>query len=349
MHATWKAHRLRFHKPATTSRGTLLDKPSYFLALSTDAAWGLGECSPLPGLSLDDRPDLEAVLTALCQRLETGETVEEVELADFPALRFALETARLGLEAGDAALFPSAFSAGQRAIPINGLIWMADRRDMANQIRDKLAQGFRCIKLKIGALDFEEEIGLLQALRREYSPDDIEIRVDANGAFQPGEALVKLQRLAELQLHSIEQPIRAGQHGAMARLVAETPLPIALDEELIGIHDGAARCALLETIRPHYLILKPSLLGGLAQAEAWIRLARERGIGWWVTSALESNLGLNVLAQWTATLDNPLPQGLGTGLLYTNNLPSPLAIRDGQLHYDPGFDAGAYRRFFDHA
>jgi len=350
MHAVWKAHRLRFIKPATTSRGALRDKTSYLLALRRpgDDARGLGECSPLPGLSLDDRPDLEARLVDLCRRLAAGEAVDGAALADFPALRFALETARLGLDAPGGALLPSDFTAGRRAIPINGLIWMADRRDMAAQIRAKLDQGFRCIKLKIGALDFWEELSLLADLRREYGPDDIEIRVDANGAFHPDEALEKLRWLADLELHSIEQPIRAGQWQAMARLVEETPLPIALDEELIGVHDPCARQALLDTVRPHYLILKPSLLGGLAAAQRWIGLAGERGIGWWVTSALESNLGLNVLAQWTATLDNPLPQGLGTGLLYTDNLPSPLSIRGGELHFDPDFDADGYWRFFEH-
>jgi o-succinylbenzoate synthase len=349
MQANWKPYRLHFIQPATTSRGTLAEKLSYFLTLATaDGAWGMGECSILPGLSPDQRPGLTAQLTQICQTLQMGGTVPAADLSAWPALQFGLEMAQQGLNARDGVWFPSAFTEGQHSLPINGLIWMADKRTMQTQIRHKLAQGFRCVKLKIGALAFAEEYALLQAVRREYHAAELEIRVDANGAFHPDTALQRLQQLATLELHSIEQPIAPGQATAMAQLTAQTPLPIALDEELIGIVGKAAKQTLLDTIRPHYIILKPSLLGGLAQAQQWIELAQARHIGWWVTSALESNLGLNVLAQWTATLGNPLAQGLGTGLLYDNNVPSPLHIENGYLSYISGFDPQHYQDFFAH-
>lgn len=349
MRASWKSYRCIFKQAATTSRGALRDKISYFLALrSEDGAWGLGECGPLPGLSLDHRPDLPSQLDRLCAAINADRTVEPSDWVDFPALRFALEMARLGIWAGDGIPFPSAFTQGLGNLPINGLIWMADKRSMRAQIRDKLSQGFRCIKLKIGALDFAAEYELLRELRREYGPGEVEIRVDANGAFAPHQALERLQRLAELQLHSIEQPIAPGQIEHMAALAAVSPLAIALDEELIGVHQQVDQVRLLDEVRPRYLILKPSLLGGFEACQQWIALAEARAIGWWVTSALESNLGLNLLAQWTATLDNPMPQGLGTGQLYRNNLPSPLHIRGGNLYFDPAFDARQYQTFFEH-
>jgi o-succinylbenzoate synthase len=349
MEAHWKEVRLTFKTPATTSRGTLREKLSYLLALENDqGGWGLGEASLLPGLSPDDGPDFPNHLNQLCQRLNNGEAPNPNELAHLPALDFALEMARLGLAADQSPIFPSPFTQGQRGLPINGLIWMADRRDMQRQIADKINQGFRCIKLKIGALDFASEYALLKQLRRQFNASQIEIRVDANGAFAPGDALERLKRLAELPLHSIKQPIPAGQPEQMAHLVQQTPLPIALDEELIGVHSHTAKLELLSQIRPHYLVLKPSLLGGLAHTQQWIDMARSLDIGWWITSALESNLGLNLLAQWVATLDNPLPQGLGTGLLYLNNLPSPLTIQSGYLHYNADFPASAaYRDFFE--
>ena len=243
-----------------------------------------------------------------------------------------MEQAFLSLEAKqEGVLFPSPFTEGQVPIPINGLIWMGDKDYMQQQIREKLSQGFHCIKMKIGAIDFETEYQLLKNIRQEYAPSDIELRVDANGAFSPLEALEKLKRLADLQIHSIEQPIRAGQYEQMARLCEASPLPIALDEELIGVACPERKKEILQWIRPAYIILKPSLIGGYRGSEEWIDLAEKQGIGWWVTSALEGNVGLSAIAQWTYTLKNPLPQGLGTGSLYTNNFPSSLEVKNGGL------------------
>lgn len=234
---------------------------------------------------------------------------------------------------GHQILFPSNFTKGISAIPINGLIWMGEPSFMKEQIKDKLQQGFSCIKMKIGAIDFEQEISILKAIRKEFSPADIELRVDANGAFTPEDATTKLERLAEFQLHSIEQPIKAGQWQKMATLCKNTPLPIALDEELIGIHHTEEKQKLIDTINPQYIILKPSLLGGFESCNEWIQTTEGKNCGWWITSALESNIGLNAIAQWTYTLNSALPQGLGTGQLYTNNFESPLEVSKGFLHY----------------
>ena len=264
-----------------------------------------------------------------------GEEALLKELVAFPSIQFGVEQAFRSVAASQwYELFPSDFTTGKDAIPINGLIWMGSPDFMKAQIKEKLAQGFRCIKMKIGAIDFEEEYRILKALRNEFSASDIEIRVDANGAFQATEALVYLERLAALQLHSIEQPIRAGQWEAMAELCEQTPLPIALDEELIGVFTSEEKQRLLREIQPQYIILKPSLIGGYRGSEEWITLAETLGIGWWVTSALESNIGLNAIAQWTYTLHSPMPQGLGTGALYTNNLPFPLYVENGHLGFN---------------
>ena len=238
-------------------------------------------------------------------------------------------------QGGKRIYFPSAFSAGEAGIEINGLIWMGDRETMLQRIRAKLDAGFHCIKVKIGAIDFQSELDLLKFIRRRFGREDVELRVDANGAFAPETALERLDALAKYDLHSIEQPIRQGQWREMARLCARTPVPIALDEELIGVNDAGPKRDLLEAIRPRYIILKPALAGGFSGTEEWIRLAEARGIGWWVTSALESNIGLSALAQWTYGLQNPMPQGLGTGLLYTNNIPSPLQLTGERLYYRP--------------
>ncbi len=347
LNASWKPYSLHFKQPAVTSRGALTDKPGYYLALMSEGGhYGVGECSLLPGLSPDGQGDLVAALDQVCNAIATAQSTEVAIPTAFPALRFAVEQAGLALRHPQGPIFSTPFTQEGAGIAINGLIWMADRRSMQAQIRRKLDEGYRCIKLKIGALDFEEELRLLSEIRREYGASEVELRVDANGAFRVDEALEKLQRLAALELHSIEQPIAPGQYESMAHLVAASPLPIALDEELIGVHAPGDRVALLEQVKPHYLILKPSLLGGFAEAEEWIALAEARGIGWWVTSALESNLGLNLLAQWCAGLGNPMPQGLGTGLLYTNNLPTPLSIRQGRLYYDLTFDPSDYGRFY---
>ena len=329
-------HILNFKRPSGTSRGVLTSKETFFLVIEQEEKKGIGECNLFRGLSADDVPDYEAKLQWVEQHLHLGEKALLEELKTFPSIQFGVEQAFRSVVAPHwYELFPSNFTKGKDAIPINGLIWMGSPDFMKAQIKEKLAQGFRCIKMKIGAIDFEEEYRILKALRNEFSGSDIEIRVDANGAFQANEALRYLECLATLQLHSIEQPIRAGQWEAMAELCEQTPLPIALDEELIGIFTREEKQRLLREIQPQYIILKPSLIGGYRGSEEWITLAETLGIGWWVTSALESNIGLNAIAQWTYTLRNPMPQGLGTGALYTNNIPFPLYVENGHLGFNP--------------
>ena len=328
-------HILNFKRPSGTSRGVLTSKETFFLVIEQEDKKGIGECNLFRGLSVDDVPDYKAKLQWVEQHLHLGEEALLKELAAFPSIQFGVEQVFRSVAASQwYELFPSDFTTGKDAIPINGLIWMGSPDFMKAQIKEKLAQGFRCIKMKIGAIDFEEEYRILKALRNEFSASDIEIRVDANGAFQATEALVYLERLAALQLHSIEQPIRSGQWEAMAELCEQTPLPIALDEELIGVFTSEEKQRLLREIQPQYIILKPSLIGGYRGSEEWITLAETLGIGWWVTSALESNIGLNAIAQWTYTLHSPMPQGLGTGALYTNNLPFPLYVENGHLGFN---------------
>ena len=329
-------HILNFKRPSGTSRGVLTSKETFFLVIEQEDKKGIGECNLFRGLSADDVPNYEAKLQWVEQHLHLGEKALLEELKTFPSIQFGVEQAFRSVVAPHwYELFPSNFTKGKDAIPINGLIWMGSPDFMKAQIKEKLAQGFRCIKMKIGAIDFEEEYRILKALRNEFSASDIEIRVDANGAFQATEALRYLERLATLQLHSIEQPIRAGQWEAMAELCEQTPLPIALDEELIGIFTREEKQRLLREIQPQYIILKPSLIGGYSGSEEWITLAETLDIGWWVTSALESNIGLNAIAQWTYTLRNPMPQGLGTGMLYTNNIPFPLYVENGHIGFNP--------------
>jgi len=269
-----------------------------------------------------------------CQNIHLGLEALYPQLVAFPSIQMGLETAFLSLNASDPfQLFPSEFSEGSAGIPINGLVWMGDKEFMNRQISEKIKAGFSCLKMKIGAIDFETELSLLQSIRNEFSPSDIQLRVDANGAFQAHEAMDKLNRLSDFHLHSIEQPIAKGQWDEMARLCEETPIPIALDEELIGIFDSEEKASLLDQVNPHYIILKPSFIGGFQGCDAWIALAEERGIEWWVTSALESNVGLNAISQYTFTKNSKLPQGLGTGSLYTNNIVSPLTVRNGSIHY----------------
>ncbi len=337
--ASFKRHILQFKQPSGTSRGVLTDKPSWFLRVWDEErpeVVGVGECSIIRGLSYDDSTALEEKLAEVCDRVNEGETLLQGELDEFPAAQFALETALRDLETGATKeLFPSAFTSGARGIAINGLIWMGEPDFMREQIRSKIAAGFRCLKMKIGALSFDEEVALLQEVRDQYGPEELELRVDANGAFSPGKAQERLQKLAPLHLHSIEQPIRPGQPETMAELCKDSPVPVALDEELIGVFSSGEKAKLLDTVCPAYLILKPSLIGGVRGAEEWARLAEEREIPWWATSALESNIGLNAIAQWVYAWKNPLPQGLGTGQLFVNNIESPLYIDQGQLHYDP--------------
>ena len=287
------------------------------------------------GLSVDDRPDYEEKLQWLCDNINLGFDKIYNELIEFPSLQIGLETAFKSLNSENKfEIFPSEFSRGEESIPINGLVWMGDKDFMKQQISDKLQQGFTCIKMKIGAIDFKTELDLLKSIRKEYSPSDIELRVDANGAFSPSEALEKLKWLSDLQLHSIEQPIKQGQWQEMARLCEDTPLPIALDEELIGIFSEEEKKKMMETINPQYIILKPTLVGGFKGGDSWIEIAETKNIGWWITSALESNVGLNAIAQYTFSKNSKLPQGLGTGSLFTNNIISPLEVCNGRLHYN---------------
>ena len=333
MKATFQKYTLQFKRPAGTSRGVLTEKPTWLLTIEHNGRCGIGECSPLPGLSIDDISDYErSKLLWTCAHISLGKEALWGQLKSYPSIQFGVEQAFLSLEAKqEGGLFHSPFTEGQVPIPINGLIWMGDKDYMQQQIREKLSQGFHCIKMKIGAIDFETEYALLKGIRQQYAPSDIELRVDANGAFSPLEALEKLKRLSDLEIHSIEQPIRTGQYEQMARLCEASPLPIALDEELIGVACPERKKEILQWIRPAYIILKPSLIGGYRGSEEWIDLAEKQGIGWWVTSALEGNVGLSAIAQWTYTLKNPLPQGLGTGSLYTNNFPSSLEVKNGGL------------------
>ena len=333
--ATYYKYILQFKTPSGTSRGILKTKETWFLYLSEEDKFGVGECGLFRGLSIDDRPDYEDKLKWVCNNIELGLDILLAKTIHFPSIQIGLEQAFLSLQSPSPfKLFVSNFTESNKAIDINGLIWMGDREFMNDQIKEKIAQGFRCLKMKIGAIDFATEVQLLASIRKEFSINDIELRVDANGAFKPSEALEKLKILSNYDLHSIEQPIRQGHYQEMALLCEETPLPIALDEELIGVFDVTKRTKMLQIIKPQYIILKPSLVGGFKESLEWIELAKKSGIGWWVTSALESNIGLNAIAQWTATLKSSMPQGLGTGGLFTNNFDSPLEVYKGGLYYN---------------
>lgn len=345
--ATYQKHTLHFRFDAGTSRGVLKSKDTYYIKIyenSKPHIFGLGECSPLKGLSIDDIPDYESYLNEICEKIEevnlhpyawqTDEIVTELIGDFFPSIQFGFETALLDLKNnGKRIIFPTGFSSGKNGIPINGLIWMGNEDFMRKQIDEKLLQGFSCIKMKIGAIDFSKELELLTYIRSLYSADQITLRVDANGAFSTDAALEKLTALSAFDIHSIEQPIKQGQLTKMALLCRQSPVPIALDEELIGITQRRVKENLLQQVSPQYIILKPSLLGGFKHCMEWIELAEAHHIGWWITSALESNIGLNAISQFTATFNNPLPQGLGTGLLYRNNISSPLEIENGKLFY----------------
>lgn len=333
--ATYHKYLLNFKQASGTSRGVLRTKETWFLILEKEGKKGFGECGLFRGLSADDRPDYEEKLQWVCNNINFDLEKLLIELIEFPSIQFGLEQAFLSLESKTPfELFPSDFTKGTQQISINGLIWMGDKAFMQQQIKDKLQQGFTTIKMKIGAIDFETEIQLLQSIRKEFSAKEIELRVDANGAFLPEYALEKLQRLSELELHSIEQPIKQGQWQEMASLCEKTPLPIALDEELIGVFSSKEKEKCIATIQPQYIILKPSLVGGFQGSSEWIQRASNYNAGNWITSALESNIGLNAITQWTYTLHNPLPQGLGTGSLFTNNFESPLEVADGSLGYN---------------
>lgn len=336
-------HVLHFKRPAGTSRGVYTTRKSWFLRITSAAAPGKeawGECAPLPNLSCDDIPDYDRVLADFCQDVARKGSIDYAQWRNYPSMVFGMETALLHWQRGSLAFWDNPFSRGEQGIQINGLIWMGDYDYMYEQIQKKMELGFRCIKLKIGAIDFDKELDLLRFIRSRFPKDVIELRVDANGAFSPEDALDKLKRLAELDLHSIEQPIRAGQRSEMARLTAESPLPIAFDEELIGVNERAEKARLLDETRPAYIVLKPSLHGGMTGAREWIEEAEKRNIGWWITSALESNVGLNAIAQWCATWNPVLPQGLGTGQLFEDNVDIPLEVRKDALWFAAPEKAG---------
>ena len=334
---------LHFKQPAGTSRGVYTTRRSWFVHLSDGEREGVGECAPLPDLSCDDLPNygevLEKVCAEFCQGLDSQRgqlSRESLEaLRDYPSMLFGLETAWLNLQNGDR-LFDTAFARGEVGIPINGLVWMGSYEEMLQRMEEKLEKGVRCVKLKIGAIDFDKELDLIKLIRKRFSFHEVELRLDANGAFAFEEALYKLELLSQYAIHSIEQPIKAGQWAYMAELCRESPLPIALDEELIGVNDPEMKRHMLNIIKPRYIILKPSLHGGMLGCREWIETARDMGIGSWITSALESNIGLNAIAQFASDVygdDIRMPQGLGTGQLFTDNIQMGLEIIGDQLFF----------------
>ena len=334
MKATYHKYNLQFKRPSGTSRGVMTEKETWFLVLEKDGKTGIGECGILRGLSVDDRPDYEEKLQWTCVNIHLGKDQLWEALIEFPSIQFGVEMAFQSLQSETPfLLFPSVFTEGVKSIQINGLVWMGEAAFMKQQIEEKLAEGFACVKLKIGAIDFDQELDLLRYIRQHFTPEQVEIRVDANGAFELDKALDKISQLSEFKLHSIEQPIQKNNTDRMAALCKMTPLPIALDEELIGVFLLEEKEQLLLKIKPQYIILKPSFIGGFRGTKEWISLAEKLQIKWWITSALESNIGLNAIAQWTFLQDNSLPQGLGTGALYTNNFDCPLEVAQGQLWY----------------
>ncbi|MFA7273345.1 MAG: o-succinylbenzoate synthase [Crocinitomicaceae bacterium] len=355
MQISFEQRIFHFKNPSGTSRGVLTEKNAWFLHLEMDGKLGLGECSIIPGLSPDfvSKEQYEAKLTELCSLvqsmdwkkyalLQEFELLEKVKsetaiyslLATFPSILFGFEMALLNWQSGDLQrFFTNAFSRGESKIPINGLIWMGTPDFMHEQMTEKVNQGFNCIKMKVGAIDFEKEMELLTELRAQFSADEMILRVDANGAFTAEDAHDKLKRLHALGIHSIEQPIAPGQIELMAELCEENPLPIALDEELIGISSAEEKTALLSKIQPPYIILKPSLHGGILSCLEWITIAESLKIDWWMTSALESNVGLNCIAQFTAQFPINKHHGLGTGSLYTDNIESQLRVKNGFLSF----------------
>jgi o-succinylbenzoate synthase len=339
MKATYQKYMLNFKRPSGTSRGVLNEKETWFVILEENGKKGIGECGILRGLSVDDRPDYEEKLQWTCANIHLGKDQLWGALLEFPSIQFGVEMAFQSLASETPfLLFPSSFTSGKENIDINGLVWMGEESFMKQQIEEKLAQGFRCIKLKIGAIDFQKELDLLHFIRQNFDANTVEIRVDANGAFAENKALHKLEQLSGYELHSVEQPIGKDHTDSMAELCKTTPIPIALDEELIGVFSWQEKERLLKKIRPQYIILKPSFIGGFRGANEWIDLAKKHQIGWWITSALESNIGLNAIAQWTFLQQNGMPQGLGTGGLYTNNFNCPLEVKGGQLVYNPAIN-----------
>lgn len=335
MKATYHKYVLDFKQPSGTSRGVMTHKETWFIIIENDQKKGIGECGILRGLSCDDRPDYEEKLAWACANIHIGINQLWEALIEFPSIQFGVEMAFQSLASENPfLLFPSAFTKGLKSIPINGLIWMGNEAFMKQQIETKLAEGFHCLKLKIGAIDFDEELKLLDYIRLNFTPEQVEIRVDANGAFDKTEALYKLNQLSGFKLHSIEQPIQKNNTDSMSELCKTSPIPIALDEELIGVFSFEEKEQLLVKIKPQYIILKPSFVGGFRGTNEWISLADKYQIKWWITSALESNIGLNAIAQWTFLKQNTMPQGLGTGALYNNNFECQLDVSEGQLWFN---------------
>jgi len=337
--ATTRYYEFEFQRPAVTSRNILVRKAVYFLILyDTDnpKAVGIGECSLFPGLSMDDVDGFEKKLSKIVEQINIGKFNFKTSLHEWPSLSFALETALKDLtNSGSKILYPSAFTRGEDSISINGLIWIGDKGELTGQIKNKLKEGFTCLKLKIGTIDFDDEYEILSHIRNTYSRDDLEIRVDANGAFSPKEAPDILNLLADLEIHSIEQPIMPSQIEEMAVICEKSPIPVALDEELIGKYPVENKLQLLRIIKPQYIVLKPGILGGIKACEEWIKLAEKMNIGWWITSSLETNIGLNAIAQWTYTLNHSIYHGLSTGALFKNNIDSPIALKGEKLYYFP--------------
>lgn len=336
-----------FNFQARTSRGAMRERKSWFVKIwdqTNPDVYGLGECAPLPGLSIDDVSDYEERLREALQRLQeltidNGQLtmdriqslIRQVISLQYPSIIFGLETALLDLmNGGKRIIFDNDFQKGKE-LPINGLIWMADMDLMLQQIAIKVYDGFTCIKMKVGGLNFEKECDILHYVRKKYYREDITIRLDANGAFKPDDCLYKLKELSKFGIHSIEQPIKPGQRDLMREISEQSPIPIALDEELIGVNSPEDKKILLEACRVPYIILKPSLHGGILSSLEWIKLAEEKKVGWWITSALESNVGLNAICQLTAEFSVDIPQGLGTGQLYDNNIESPLLVKKGNI------------------
>ena len=337
MQARYIKYTYQFIRPAGTSRGILKTKDSYFLVLEESGCRGIGECGLLRGLSADDRPDYEKKLANLCKDINEGKKDLFSSLIEFPSIEFGLEMALLDLKAKDHILFESDFSLKEKPQPINGLIWMGDSSFMSQQIEEKLNSGFKLLKMKVGAIDFENELTILKEIRKRFGAADLELRLDANGAFGK-DALEKLKSLSEYGIHSIEQPVAKGQNDLMANLIVNSPIDIALDEELIGVFNKVEKKRLLTELNPKYIILKPSFIGGIRGSEEWIEIAEKQNIKWWSTSALEGNIGLSAIAQWNATKNNPMASGLGTGSLYHNNIPSPLEVKGGAIRYSQSLD-----------
>jgi o-succinylbenzoate synthase len=343
-----KKHTLQFNFEAGTSRGKLTEKPSWIIKVSDPAnanTIGYGEVSLIPGLSIDHTPQFENKLKDITEKIQLQDANEikgnyksilsAIIPNELPGVKFGFEVAILDLiNYGKKIIFDNAFVQGKMSIPVNGLIWMGSQLFMLKQVREKAKSGFSCIKIKVGAIDFQAECDLLEFVREQYPDKNIELRIDANGAFAANDVFDKLKILEEFKIHSIEQPIAAGNYKLLTEVCKRSPIPIALDEELIGLFSHEEKIQLLKQVKPQYIVLKPSLLGGFEACREWISLAESMDIGWWVTSALESNIGLNAIAQFTAEFDNPMPQGLGTGTLYQNNFPSPLTISKGFLNYD---------------